>query len=118
MQGMRQGKEAGMQYRSAVYATTDEQLAHAYATREAFAAVIRASGRVGRLAGFYYAEDAHQQYLSESKNPSGYCDHGPNGIMAVVVRVGVAALRSLGLTAWPLAVGFVAGPVMAWPPRG
>jgi peptide-methionine (S)-S-oxide reductase len=26
---------------------------------------------------FYFAEDYHQQYLSDTKNPHGYCpDHG------------------------------------------
>jgi len=25
---------------------------------------------------FFYAEDYHQQYLSDSKNPGGYCTHG------------------------------------------
>jgi peptide-methionine (S)-S-oxide reductase len=26
---------------------------------------------------FYFAEDYHQQYLSDNKNPNGYCpDHG------------------------------------------
>ena len=29
---------------------------------------------------FYYAEDHHQQYLSDAKNPNGYCNHGPNGL--------------------------------------
>jgi peptide-methionine (S)-S-oxide reductase len=22
----------------------------------------------------------HQQYLSDSENPNGYCNHGPNGL--------------------------------------
>jgi peptide methionine sulfoxide reductase MsrA len=26
------------------------------------------------------AEDYHQQYLSDAKNPYGYCNHGPNGL--------------------------------------
>jgi peptide-methionine (S)-S-oxide reductase len=85
-QGMRQGLDVGPQYRSAVYATTDEQLAQARATRDAFAPVVRAAGRgeitteIGRLDRYFYAEDAHQQYLSEAKNPNGYCNHGPNGL--------------------------------------
>ena len=36
-----------------------------------------------------YAEDYHQQYLSDAKNPYGYCNHGPNGLTC---PVGVARL--------------------------
>jgi peptide-methionine (S)-S-oxide reductase len=85
-QGMRQGNDIGSQYRSAIYATTDEQLATAEASRAAFAPVVRAAGRgeitteIARAGDFYYAEDYHQQYLSDSKNPHGYCNHGPNGL--------------------------------------
>ncbi|GAA5195239.1 hypothetical protein GCM10023322_61530 [Rugosimonospora acidiphila] len=25
-------------------------------------------------------EHCHQQYLSDAKNPNGYCNHGPNGM--------------------------------------
>lgn len=25
-------------------------------------------------------DDYHQQHLSDSKNPNGYCNHGPNGM--------------------------------------
>ncbi|MBO0868989.1 MAG: peptide-methionine (S)-S-oxide reductase MsrA [Micromonosporaceae bacterium] len=93
-QGMRQGNDVGTQYRSAIYATTDEQLAQAEASLEAFAPVVRAAGRgeitteIGKLDTFYYAEDYHQQYLSDAKNPGGYCNHGPNGLSC---PVGVAS---------------------------
>ena len=30
------------------------------------------------------AEDYHQQYLSDQKNPNGYCNHGPNGLTCPV----------------------------------
>jgi peptide-methionine (S)-S-oxide reductase len=89
-QGMRQGNDVGTQYRSAIYATTDEQLATARASREAFAPVVKRAGRgeitteVGVLDRFYYAEDYHQQYLSDAKNPGGYCNHGPNGMTCPV----------------------------------
>ena len=35
---------------------------------------------IAPLGAFYYAEDYHQQYLSDAKNPNGYCNHGPNGL--------------------------------------
>ena len=83
-QGMRQGNDVGSQYRSAVYASTDAQLAAAKASREVYGKALAASGR-GEisteivLAGpFYYAEAYHQQYLH--KNPGGYCNHGFNGV--------------------------------------
>jgi peptide-methionine (S)-S-oxide reductase len=85
-QGNRQGNDVGTQYRSAIYATDDEQLATAEASRAAFAPVVRATGRgeitteIAKAGEFYYAEDYHQQYLSDAKNPYGYCNHGPNGM--------------------------------------
>jgi peptide-methionine (S)-S-oxide reductase len=85
-QGMRQGNDVGTQYRSAIYATTDEQLRAAQASREAFAPVVRAAGlgeittEIAKAGPYYYAEDYHQQYLSDAKNPYGYCNHGPNGM--------------------------------------
>jgi peptide-methionine (S)-S-oxide reductase len=85
-QGMRQGNDVGTQYRSAIYATTDEQLRIAEASREAFAPVVRAAGlgeittEIAKAGPYYYAEDYHQQYLSDAKNPYGYCNHGPNGL--------------------------------------
>jgi peptide-methionine (S)-S-oxide reductase len=83
-QGMRQGNDVGTQYRSTIYATTDEQLAVAQASRDAFAPVVAGAGHgeitteIGKLDHFYYAEDYHQQYLH--KNPAGYCGIGPNGM--------------------------------------
>jgi peptide-methionine (S)-S-oxide reductase len=85
-QGMRQGNDVGTQYRSAIYTTTDEQARVAEGSREAFAPVVRAAGRgeitteIRPLSSYYYAEDDHQQYLSDAKNPGGYCTHGPNGM--------------------------------------
>ena len=89
-QGMRQGNDVGTQYRSTIYVTTDEQLAEGQSSRDAFAPIVRAAGRgeitteIGKLGAFYYAEDYHQQYLSDSKNPYGYCNHGPNGMSCPV----------------------------------
>ena len=89
-QGMRQGNDVGTQYRSAIYTTTDEQLATAIASRDAFQPAVTAA-RLGPItteikpAGpFYFAEDYHQQYLSDVKNPYGYCNHGPNGLTCPV----------------------------------
>jgi peptide-methionine (S)-S-oxide reductase len=85
-QGMRQGNDVGTQYRSAIYTTTAAQAATAATTREAFAPVVRAAGHgeitteIKPLGTYYYAEDYHQQYLSDAKNPYGYCNHGPNGM--------------------------------------
>jgi len=85
-QGMRQGNDVGTQYRSAIYTTTEEQARVAAASREAFAPVVKASGRgeitteIKPLSSYFYAEDYHQQYLSDAKNPGGYCTHGPNGM--------------------------------------
>jgi peptide-methionine (S)-S-oxide reductase len=79
-QYMGQGNDIGTQYRSAIYTTTDEQLAAAQASREAYQAMLTEGGygeittEIGPSQGFYYGEDYHQQYLA--KNPGGYCNHG------------------------------------------
>ncbi|MEL6982087.1 MAG: peptide-methionine (S)-S-oxide reductase MsrA [Actinomycetota bacterium] len=79
-QHMGQGNDIGTQYRSAIYTTTPEQLAAATASRDAYQADLAAGGfgeittEIAPSAGFYYAEDYHQQYLA--KNPRGYCNHG------------------------------------------
>ena len=87
-QGMRQGNDVGTQYRSAVYASDDGQLAAAEASRDAFQTALSAAGRGEisteiRPAGpFYYAEAYHQQYLA--KNPNGYCGLGGTGVSCPV----------------------------------
>ncbi|MEU0554692.1 peptide-methionine (S)-S-oxide reductase MsrA [Dactylosporangium sp. NPDC006015] len=97
-QGMRQGNDVGTQYRSTIYTTTPAQEAAAAASREAFAPVVRAAGKdeitteIGPAGPFYYAEDYHQQYLSDVKNPYGYCNHGPNGMTC---PIGVGSLPTL-----------------------
>ena len=83
-QGMRQGNDVGTQYRSAIYATTPEQLKAAEASRATFQAQLNGSGygeistEIGEAGPFYYAEAYHQQYLA--KNPSGYCGLGGTGV--------------------------------------
>jgi len=81
----RQGNDVGTQYRSAVFASTPEQLAAVEASRERYQAALTAAG-FGEIttqlapadeAGdgvFYYAEEYHQGYLH--KHPYGYCNHG------------------------------------------
>jgi peptide-methionine (S)-S-oxide reductase len=85
-QGMRQGNDAGTQYRSVVFVRNDAQRRAAEASRDAFQQRLNASGFgqitteiVGPPApSFYYAEDYHQQYLQ--KNPGGYCPNHATGV--------------------------------------
>ncbi len=87
-QGMRQGNDVGTQYRSAIYATTAEQKRRAEASRDAYAAALKAKGfgpittEIAPAGAFYYAEDYHQQYLA--KNPGGYCGLGGTGVACPV----------------------------------
>jgi len=100
-QGMRQGNDAGTQYRSTIYTSTPEQRRDAETSREMYQAQLAKAGH-GRItteiaeeralpatgggrrpehpdAGpFYYAEDYHQQYLQ--KNPGGYCGLEGTGV--------------------------------------
>jgi len=79
-QGMRQGNDAGTQYRSAIYTTTDGQLETAKRSRDRYQEQLTEGGfgtittEIAAAGQFYYAEDYHQQYLA--KNPGGYCNHG------------------------------------------
>jgi peptide-methionine (S)-S-oxide reductase len=96
-QGMRQGNDVGTQYRSAIYATTDEQLAAAEASREMFQAELAKAGyseistEIAPAGPFYYAEPYHQQYLA--KNPNGYCGLGGTGV-ACPVGLNTAGLKT------------------------
>ncbi|WP_447005041.1 peptide-methionine (S)-S-oxide reductase MsrA [Saccharothrix isguenensis] len=85
-QGMRQGNDAGTQYRSAVYWTSDAQRQVAEASRKVYQEALN-DARVGEitteiapLRDFYYAEEYHQQYLSDTKNPNGYCGVAGTGV--------------------------------------
>jgi peptide-methionine (S)-S-oxide reductase len=83
-QGMRQGNDVGTQYRSAIYASDDAQLAAAQASRERYQAELATAGfgqittEIAPAPPFYYAEEYHQQYLA--KNPNGYCGIGGTGV--------------------------------------
>ncbi len=87
-QGMRQGNDAGTQYRSAVYWGSEAQRAAAEASRDAFQAELARAGygavttEIAEAGPFYYAEPYHQQYLA--KNPNGYCGLGGTGVACPV----------------------------------
>jgi peptide-methionine (S)-S-oxide reductase len=83
-QGMRQGNDAGTQYRSGIYTYSDEQARQAQASKEAYQQALKARGygaittEILPAGEFYFAEDYHQQYLA--KNPGGYCGLGGTGV--------------------------------------
>ena len=88
-QGMRQGADIGTVYRSAIYTTSDGQLAEALAARDAYQAALAKAGRraaitteIAPAGPFYFAEDYHQQYLA--KNPDGYCGLKGTGVSCPV----------------------------------
>lgn len=89
-QGMRQANDVGTQYRSAIYTTTDEQTRLAEHTSEAYAQRLAVAGHgaitteIKPLEAFYYAENYHQQYLSDAKNPNGYCGLDSTGVSCPV----------------------------------
>jgi peptide-methionine (S)-S-oxide reductase len=94
-QGMRQGNDVGTQYRSAIYASSEQQRQLAEASRDAYAERLQAAGHgevtteIASAGPFYYAEDYHQQYLE--KNPWGYCGIGGTGVSC---PVGLSAAAS------------------------
>lgn len=83
-QGDRQGNDIGSNYRSAIYATGEAQLAVARKTREVYQATLKAAGRgvitteIAPLKKYFKAEEYHQDYLK--KNPNGYCGLGGTGV--------------------------------------
>ena len=87
-QGMRQGNDAGTQYRSAIYTYGDEQARTAFSSKESFEKALSKKGfgpittEIRAAPEFYYAEDYHQQYLA--KNPGGYCGLGGTGVSCPV----------------------------------
>ena len=69
----KQGNDVGVQYRTGIYYTTEDQLLEA---QKAYAAEEQKVGQklkveLEPLRNFYSAEQYHQKYLK--KNPSGYC---------------------------------------------
>lgn len=93
-QGMRQGNDVGTQYRSGIYAFSDEQRRAAEESKAMFGAALQSKGygaittEILDAPEFYFAEDYHQQYLA--KNPMGYCGLGGTGV-SCPIGVGVAA---------------------------
>ncbi|NUW33722.1 peptide-methionine (S)-S-oxide reductase MsrA [Nonomuraea sp. SMC257] len=87
-QGMRQGNDAGTQYRSAIYYHSPEQREAAETSREAYQKVLSEAGygsittELAEAGPFFFAEDYHQQYLY--KVPNGYCGIGGTGVSCPV----------------------------------
>ena len=92
-QGMRQGNDAGTQYRSGIYLYDADQRAAAESSKTAYQAKLSEAGfgaittELVDVPELYWAEDYHQQYLH--KNPGGYCNHGFNGV-SCPIGVGVS----------------------------
>ena len=91
-QGMRQGNDAGTQYRSGIYTYSDAQMKAAKESKEMYQKALKESGygeittEIIPAPEFYYAEEYHQQYLA--KNPGGYCGLGGTNVSC---PIGVAA---------------------------
>lgn len=100
----RQGGDRGTQYRSAIFADTDEQARTAQTMIEGYQPVLTAAGlgpivttiqMTRDVSPFYPAEDYHQQYLI--KNPGGYECHAETGLPCPMP--GASPLASLPSTA-------------------
>jgi len=87
-QGMRQGNDRGTQYRSAIFTTSDGQLAAAQETKTGYEKRLQEAGlgpvttEIAPAGPFYFAEDYHQQYLH--KVPNGYCGIAGTGVACQV----------------------------------
>lgn len=83
-QGMRQGNDAGTQYRSGIYVYSEAQKQLAESTKETYQRALSEAGygeittEILDAPEFYYAEGYHQQYLA--KNPNGYCGLGGTNV--------------------------------------
>lgn len=86
-QGMRQGNDAGTQYRSGIYVYSDQRKL-AEASQDTYQQALNAAGygtittEILDAPEFYYAEEYHQQYLA--KNPNGYCGLGGTNVACPV----------------------------------
>jgi peptide-methionine (S)-S-oxide reductase len=89
-QGMRQGNDIGTQYRSAIFYASPEQAQAARESAAAYQVNLTDAGygdittSIAQAGEFYFAEDYHQQYLSDTKNPNGYCGLGGTGVSCPV----------------------------------
>ena len=83
-QGMRQGNDAGTQYRSGIYAYSEAHKQLAESTEQTYQRALSEAGygeittEILEAPEFYYAEGYHQQYLA--KNPNGYCGLGGTNV--------------------------------------
>jgi len=83
-QGMRQGNDAGTQYRSGIYTGNALQQTLALASKQRYQEALSTLGKgsitteIIAAPEFYFAESYHQQYLA--KNPGGYCGLGGTGV--------------------------------------
>jgi peptide-methionine (S)-S-oxide reductase len=95
-QGMRQGNDVGTQYRSAIYTVGDDQAKTADLSARRYGDALARAGKgeitteIAPAGPFYYAEDDHQQYLSDAKNPGGYCSMTGTGV-SCPIGAGVSA---------------------------
>jgi len=93
-QGMRQGNDAGTQYRSGIYVFDAAQRQAAEASKAMYEKALKErrfdpiTTEIIDAPTFYFAEDYHQQYLA--KNPAGYCGLGGTGV-SCPIGTGVAA---------------------------
>ena len=96
-QGYRQGNDIGTQYRSAIFAHGESQMAAALASRDLYAGELAKAGygavttEIREAPAFYFAEDYHQGYLA--KNPQGYDCHTATG---VACPIGLGVLSAEG----------------------
>ncbi len=81
-----QGGDIGTQYRSAIFTTSQDQMAKANASRAKYQIALTAEG-LGEICSeiqdaiphvYWPAEDYHQRYLE--KNPNGYDCHSSTGV--------------------------------------
>ncbi len=94
-QGMRQGNDRGTQYRSVIFARSDNQYREALDSRDAYQEQLSAAGygaittEIAPLGELYYAEEYHQQYLA--KNAGGYCGVSGTGVTCQTGLAGVVS---------------------------
>ena len=92
-QGMRQGNDRGIQYRSVILTGSDSQRSDAIDSLDAYQQQLSAAGygtittEIVLLGDFYYAEEYHQQYLA--KNPGGYCGVDGTGVSCAAGLAGI-----------------------------
>jgi peptide-methionine (S)-S-oxide reductase len=85
---MRQGNDAGTQYRSAIFYSSGaqkeaaEESARDFQKRLSQAGYGKITTEIVPASDFYFAEDYHQQYLH--KVPHGYCPDHSTGVSCPV----------------------------------